>query len=224
MSIPTHIAFILDGNGRWAQARGLRRYEGHKEGLATVEKIIDHSIEAGVKIVSLYVFSTENWKRPEDEVKSLFFLAEKYLNRFSNFCKNRIRVVISGEKEGLPPKLVKKIESIQQKTSQFDAICVNLCINYGGRREIAEAAKQIAKEGGEFSEQNIANHLYNSFIPEPDLIIRTGGQRRLSNFLMYQSAYAELYFTDTLWPDFDGKEYDDVLRWYGERTRNFGGL
>lgn len=224
MSIPTHIAFILDGNGRWAQARGLRRVEGHRQGLATVEKMIDHSLAVGVKFVSLYVFSTENWKRPEAEVKSLFSLAEKYIGRFASFCKNRIRVVISGEKDGLPPKLVKKMEDIEQKTSQFDAICVNLCINYGGRKEIAQAAKRIAEENGEFSEQNLAKHLYNSFIPEPELIIRTGGQKRLSNFLMFQSAYSELYFTDTLWPDFDEKEYDDILRWYGERTRNFGGL
>ena len=221
---PNHVAIIMDGNGRWAKARKLRRVEGHKQGLLTAEKILDLSLEKGIKYVSLYVFSTENWKRPKAEVNALFGLAEKFFDRFAEFCKNKVRVVVSGELNGLPKRMVKKIEDIQQKTLSFDAICVNLCINYGGRREVTEAVKKIVAENGEITEENISRHLYNSFLPEPDLIIRTGGEMRLSNFLMYQGAYAELAFTKTLWPDFSREEYFQIIDNYCGRTRNFGGL
>lgn len=224
MNVPNHVAIIMDGNGRWAKARKLRRVEGHKQGLLTAENILDFSLEKGIKYVSLYVFSTENWKRPKAEIKALFLLAEKFFDRFAEFCKNRVRVVVSGELEGLPKSLVKKIESIQQKTLSFDAICVNLCINYGGRRDIVEAVKKIVAEGGEITQENISHHLYNPFLPEPDLIIRTGGEMRLSNFLLYQSTYAELAFTKTLWPDFGRDEYFKIIDDYCGRSRNFGGL
>lgn len=224
MNVPIHVAIIMDGNGRWAKQKGLLRLEGHKEGLATAERIIDFSLLRGIKFLSLYVFSTENWKRPQAEVNSLFSLAEKYLSRFEKFCKNRVRVVVSGEREGLPKSLVAKIAEMEQKTANFDGICVNLCINYGGRKEIVTAAQKVVNAGLELTEQNVAANLYNAFIPSPDLVIRTGGQKRLSNFLLFQSAYAELYFSETLWPGFSEKEYAEILADFGNRTRTYGGI
>lgn len=223
MSVPLHIAVIMDGNGRWAKNRGLPRLMGHRQGLKVAENFIDYSLSIGVKYLSLFVFSTENWKRPQKEVNSLFSLADKYLSRFQKFCKDRVRVVVSGEREGLPAKLVEKINLIEEKTREFDAICVNLCINYGGQREIVEAVKKLNKEGVEITVDSIAENLYNN-LPAPDVIIRTGGQKRLSNYLLYQSAYAELFFTDTLWPDFTKEEYDKILAEFSVRTRNFGGI
>lgn len=222
-NIPTHIAIIMDGNGRWAKNRGLARLHGHKRGLEVAERIIDHSLSVGIKYLSLYVFSTENWKRPESEVSNLFSLADKYLSRFEKFCKDKVRVVVSGEREGLPANLVKKIDYIEQQTRNFDAICVNLCINYGGQREIVEAVKKLNRQGKEITVDGIMNNMYHP-LPEPDIILRTGGQKRLSNYLLFQSAYAELFFTDTLWPDFTTEEYDAVLTEYQSRTRNFGGI
>lgn len=224
MSIPTHVAIIMDGNGRWAKRRGLPRVYGHKRGLDAAERIIDYSHMIGVKYLSLYVFSTENWKRPEGEINSLFSLADKYLSRLEKFCKDKVRIVVSGEREGLPAGLADKIAYIQDKTKDFTSICVNLCINYGGQREIAEAVKRLNEKNAEPTVESIRANLYNPFIPAPDLIIRTGGQKRLSNFLLFQSAYAELYFTDTFWPDFSNEEYHSILEDYELRTRNFGGI
>lgn len=222
-SIPKHVAIIMDGNGRWAKAKGLPRAFGHKKGLDVAETIIDCSIKAGVKYLSLYVFSTENWKRPQAEVASLFGLAEKYLNRFEKFCRERIKVVVSGEREGLPDSLLEKIDYIQSKTCNFDCICVNLCINYGSQKEIAQAAVKASKQGP-ITVESIANNLYNPSLPNPDLVIRTGGHKRLSNFLLFQSAYAELYFSDTFWPDFSVEEYNRILEEYAVRARTFGGI
>ena len=223
MSLPLHIAVIMDGNGRWAKSRGLPRVMGHRRGLEVAEEFIDYSLSLGVKYLSLFVFSTENWKRPSSEVNSLFSLADKYLSRFEKFCKNKVRVVVSGEREGLPAKLVEKIRLIEEKTREFDAICVNLCINYGGQREIVEAVKRLNEKGEEITVESISENLYNR-LPPPDIIIRTGGQKRLSNYLLYQSAYAELFFIDTLWPDFTKEEYDRILAEFASRTRNFGGI
>lgn len=220
----THVAIIMDGNGRWAKAKGLVRMQGHKQGLVTAEKIIEHSIKRGIKYISLYVFSTENWKRPQKEISTLFSLADKYLDKFQEFCKNQVRVVVSGDKTGLPQKMVDKIELIQNKTAKFDAICVNLCINYGGQADIVQAVNKLVESGTKVTCQSLQQSLYNGFIPAPDIIVRTGGQKRLSNFLLYQSAYSELYFSDTLWPDFTNEEYDAIIADYETRIRNFGGL
>lgn len=224
MNIPTHVAIIMDGNGRWAQQKGLLRDEGHKEGLKTAERIINHSILRGIKFLSLFVFSTENWSRPRAEIASLFGLAQKYISRLAEFCRNRIRVVVSGDKNGLPQNLVERIAKTEQITSANDAICVNLCINYGGRKDIVQSVNSLVNQGMEVTEQTIAAHLYNSFVPEPDLLIRTGGQKRLSNFLLFQCAYSEIYFSDTLWPNFSEKEYDLILEDFSKRTRTFGGI
>lgn len=223
MSVPTHIAIIMDGNGRWAKSKGFPRVYGHRRGLDVAESIIDYSQTIGVKYLSLYVFSTENWKRPQAEIDSLFTLADKYLSRFEKFCKDRVRVVVSGEREGLPRKLIEKIDYIQEKTRNFDAICVNLCINYGGQREIVEAVKKLNAQKLEITAENISKNLYHN-LPNPDLIIRTGGQKRLSNFLLFQSAYSELHFCDTLWPDFTNDEYEKIIAEFALRTRNFGGI
>ena len=218
-----HIAFIMDGNGRWASMRGLNRNVGHKHGLSTVENVIDWCKQAGIKAVSLYVLSTENWKRPKKEVDGIFLLAKKYLNKFESFCENGVKVVVSGSKDRLPVELVSKIESIQQKTMHHEEITVNLCINYGGRSEIVDAVNKILVNGGTVSEEALLSAMYVD-LPEPDMIVRTGGHMRLSNFLLYQSAYSELYFTDTLWPDFSKQEFDKILEIYYGRVRNFGGL
>ncbi|MCM1194595.1 MAG: polyprenyl diphosphate synthase [Corallococcus sp.] len=224
MNVPKHVAIIMDGNGRWAKGKGLPRVYGHKKGLDVAEKIIDYSLSLGVEYLSLYVFSTENWKRPVKEINSLFALADKYLSRLESFCKDRVRVVVSGEREGLPQSLIDKIDAVKEKTKNFDKICVNLCINYGGQNEIAEAVKKVNAQHLAVTVENIRANLYNSFIPQPDLIVRTGGQKRLSNFLLFESAYAELYFTDTFWPDFSCEEYNSILEDYNRRTRNFGGI
>ncbi|MBQ8433953.1 MAG: di-trans,poly-cis-decaprenylcistransferase, partial [Clostridia bacterium] len=184
----THVAIIMDGNGRWAKSKGLVRMQGHKQGLVTAEKIIEHSIKRGIKYISLYVFSTENWKRPQKEISTLFSLADKYLDKFQEFCKNQVRVVVSVDKTGLPQKMVDKIELIQNKTAKFDAICVNLCINYGGQADIVQAVNKLVESGTKVTCQSLQQSLYNGFIPAPDIIVRTGGQKRLSNFLLYQSA------------------------------------
>ena len=218
-----HLAFIMDGNGRWASLRGLNRNFGHKQGLVTVENVINWCKRSGIKVVSLYVFSTENWKRPKREVDGIFSLAKKYLNKFEVFCKQGVKVVVSGSREKLPADLVDKIEDIQQKTASHDQITVNLCINYGGRNEIVCAVNDIVANGGKVTEESLLNAMYVN-LPEPDMIVRTGGHMRLSNFLLYQSAYAELYFTDTLWPDFTKEEFDTIVDIYYGRVRNFGGL
>lgn len=220
----THVAIIMDGNGRWAKAKGLVRMQGHKQGLLTAEKIIEHSIKQGIKYLSLYVFSTENWKRPQKEIATLFSLADNYLDKFQEFCANKVRVVVSGDRNGLPQKLVDKIEWIQAETAKFDAICVNLCINYGGQSDIVQAVNKLVGNGKKVTCQSLQQSLYNGFIPAPDIIVRTGGQKRLSNFLLFQSAYSELYFSDTLWPDFTNEEYDTIIADYETRVRNFGGL
>ena len=224
MSLPRHVAIIMDGNGRWAKSKGLPRIYGHKRGLDVAEKIIDCSLQHGIKYLSLFVFSTENWKRPDIEVNSLFDLAEKYLTRFEKFCREKTRVVVSGERDGLPQSLLDKIDYIQENTKNFNSICVNLCINYGGQTEIAQAANKAAQLGKPVTVDAIAQNLYNPTLPPPDLVIRTGGHKRLSNFLLFQSAYAELYFSNTFWPDFSIGEYDSILNEYSARARTFGGI
>lgn len=224
MNIPQHLAIIMDGNGRWAKQRGLPRTEGHKQGLKRAEEIVFAAKQRGVKFLSLYVFSTENWQRPKGEISLLFSLADKYIAKVENFCKQGVRVVVSGSRQGLPPKLVAKIEEIQQKTAHICDFCLNLCINYGGRQDIVQAAEAVVAKGQQLTEQTLAQNLQNSFLPNPDLVLRTGGQQRLSNFLLFQSAYAELCFSNVLWPDFDSKMLDEVLADYASRTRTFGAL
>ncbi|MFR1531474.1 MAG: polyprenyl diphosphate synthase [Christensenellales bacterium] len=221
-AIPCHVAFIMDGNGRWAVKRGLSRLKGHREGIKKAELVIDYCLRRGIKVVSLFVFSTENWKRAEREVAGLFKLASRYLDNIADFSKRGIRVVVSGDLSRLPEELVLKINKAETATVSNRVMTLNLCINYGGRAELTHAVNEIIRSGkNSVSEKELGEFMYQN-LPDPDLIVRTGGQMRLSNFLLFQSAYSELVFSDTLWPDIGEKELDGFLNIYQHRNRNFG--
>ena len=219
-----HWAFIMDGNGRWAKLHGFQRKSGHVEGVKTVEKVVDFCLNCGeVGVVSLYVFSTENWDRPAAEVKGLLSLAEKYVSRVKTFLEKDVRVVFSSSYDKLPVNLVKSMRECEEKTKNCKKMVLNLCFNYGGREEILHTAKVLAEKGElkDADEEVFLKNMYND-LPCPDLILRTGGQMRLSNFLLFQSAYTELFFSDTLWPDLTEEELNGVLDAFKHRVRNFG--
>jgi undecaprenyl diphosphate synthase len=220
----------MDGNGRWAASRGLARTEGHREGLATAKRIVAAASELGVSYLSLYTFSTENWKRTKDEVGFLMALVKNHLSTELDFYrKNKLRVVHSGRREGLPADILAEIDSVTRDTAEFPGMIVNLAINYGGRDEILRAIGRLSAEGLEkgassLTEEKLRSRLDQPGIPDPDLIIRTGGEYRISNFLLWQSAYAELYFSDRYWPDFSREDLEIALGAYAGRSRRFGGL
>ena len=214
----THVAVIADGNGRWAERRGLERSAGHEQGLNKVEDMMHWCVDIGIPVLSVYCFSWENWSRPKEEVDALFDMANQYFERYREFAENNIRVVISGTRERVPPESVEKMERIQRETAHCDGLTLNLCCNYSGRMEIVDAIAKGARTGEE-----ITAALYQ-FLPEPDLIIRTGGFQRLSNFLLWQSAYSELYFTETLFPDFSLGEFRHAVRRFEATRRKRGGL
>lgn len=218
MNILKHVAVIADGNGRWAEKRNLERSAGHEQGLNKIEDLMHWCVELGIPVLSVYVFSLENWKRPKEEVDKLGQLAEHYFERYQEFVDNNIKVVISGVEDNFAQSTIDKIALIQEKTKQCTGLTLNLCANYSGRREIIDAIKKGAK-----TEEEISQLLYQQ-LPEPDLIIRTGGYQRLSNFLLWQSAYSELYFTDTLFPDFSFGEFKYSIQQYLQTRRNFGGV
>lgn len=213
-----HVAVIADGNGRWAEKRGLERSAGHEQGLNKIEDMMHWCVDLGIPLLSVYCFSWENWNRPKDEVDKLFEMANKYFERHGEFKENNIRVLISGTKERVPEESLSKMELIQDETKNCDGLTLNLCCNYSGRMEIVDA---IAK--GARTEEEITAALYQN-LPEPDLIIRTGGFQRLSNFLLWQSAYSELYFTETLFPDFSIGEFRHAVKRYGGIRRKRGGV
>lgn len=221
--VPPHVAIIMDGNGRWATARGLPRTEGHRQGLTAAKRVVAAASRLGVKYLSLYTFSTENWKRTQDEVGFLMNLIRVHLSSELDFYRrNRIRVIHSGSREGLPPEILTEIDEVAADTAGFPGMVVNLAINYGGRDEILRAVARC--EGSRpLTEFDIAHTLDHPEIPDPDLIIRTGGEMRLSNFLLWQSAYSELYFSECLWPDFDEPDLADALEAFAARDRRFGG-
>ena len=222
MIIPSHVGIIMDGNGRWAERIGKKRTFGHKKGSENVERVVKHAFNKGVKTVTVYAFSTENWQRPEEEVNELMRLLGEYLKKLSKVAvKNKIKIRVIGEKNRLSKTLQQTIETETQKTVQFTEHTLNICIDYGGRQEIVSAVKQILEKNQELTPENIEKNLYTEGQPL-DLIIRTGGEIRLSNFLLFQSAYAELYFTDTLWPDFDEAELDKALESFSSRQRRYG--
>ena len=214
----THVAVIADGNGRWAERRGLERSAGHEQGLNKVEDMMHWCVDIGIPVLSVYCFSWENWSRPKEEVDALCDMANQYFERYREFAENNIRVVISGTRERVPEESIEKMERIQRETAHCDGLTLNLCCNYSGRMEIVDA---IAK--GARTEEEITAALYQN-LPEPDLIIRTGGFQRLSNFLLWQSAYSELYFTETLFPDFSLGEFRHAVRRFGVTERKYGGL
>ena len=213
-----HLAIIADGNGRWAELRNLPRHQGHDAGLHKIEDLLHWAAELQIKYLSIYIFSLENWKRPKDEIDNLGILANKYFDRYPEFKENNVRVIISGVEDNFEQETLDKIKLVQEETKNCDGIILNLCANYSGRREIVDAIAAGAK-----TEEEITAHLYNN-LPFPDLILRTGGHQRLSNFLLWQSAYAELAFTHTLFPDLSLAELKFIKRNFETEERKFGGV
>ncbi|MDI6602862.1 MAG: polyprenyl diphosphate synthase [Patescibacteria group bacterium] len=221
--LPYHLGIILDGNRRWAEERGLPVFEGHRKGLEKVQRIIEYCKEKGIKILTLFVFSTENWKRGKEEVNYLIKLGKKAIsNHFKHLHKNKIRIRIIGQKETLPKSLQKKIIEIEKQTKDNKEMMVNFALSYGGRAEIVEAVKKIIEKKippKKINENTIKENLWTSDV---DLIIRTGKEQRISNFLIWQAAYSELYFCPKYWPDFSEKDLDLALAEYSRRQRRFG--
>ena len=224
--IPRHIAIIMDGNGRWAKSRGLARVEGHKKGADTLEFVLRQSVSFGVKYLTVYAFSTENWKRPKAEVTALMKLFSRYLDNKKDELKEQdIRLVVSGTEEGVSTKLLKKIKETERYLSDCSTLTFNIAFNYGGRKEITDGINKLLKEGRDsITEDEFQNYLYQPDIPDPELVIRTSGEFRISNFLLWEIAYSEFYITDTYWPDFDKNEYEKAIEWFNNRERRFGGV
>jgi undecaprenyl diphosphate synthase len=222
--IPAHVGIIMDGNGRWAKARGLPRTEGHRRGMENAKTIVQAASDLGIKVLSLYVFSTENWKRTAEEVGFLMGLIRQHLvAEFDFYRKNRIRVVHSGDLDGLPEDVVLEIRKVMTDTSSFDKMTVNLAINYGGKDEIVRAARRLAASGTEPTDVAFRAAMDHPELPDPDLIIRTSNEMRFSNFLLWESAYAELFFSAKLWPDFGPEDLREALDAYRGRERRYGG-
>ncbi|MTI08772.1 isoprenyl transferase [Curvivirga aplysinae] len=229
---PTHVAIIMDGNGRWAKKRGLPRVAGHKKGAESVRKVIKASAELGVKFLTLYSFSSENWKRPEDEVSALMGLLGRYLkSEIVELHSNNIRFRVIGDRERLPENIQRLISDSERMTEQNSGMTLILALSYGARAEIAEAARKIAKSAklgliqpDAIDEDVFAAHLSTAGIPDPDLVIRSSGEKRISNFLLWQLAYSEFYFTNTLWPNFDKKDLIEAFQEFNKRDRRYGAI
>ena len=232
LNIPRHIAFIMDGNGRWAKRRGLPRTAGHRAGVETLRRVIRFCGNMGVEAVTFYAFSTENWKRPTEEVETLMNLVvEFFRSEIDELVAEGAVIRIIGSRIGVPQKVLDTIEQAQLRTKDNHGIIVIIAFNYGGRMEITEAVKQIAQKvcAGELTideicEQTVSDHLYTAGVCDPDLVVRTSGEQRISNFLLYQSAYAEYMFPETAWPDVDEAFLMDMIRAYNGRDRRFGGV
>ena len=228
MSIPKHVAIIMDGNGRWAAVRGQARIKGHKAGVQAVERILDEASALGIPHLSLYAFSTENWKRPALEVGALMALLRMYLRMFVHqLSKKNIRFHHLGALEGMPAGIQADVRSLEKATAQNTGMTFHLAVNYGSRSELVHAARACVLDGlqpQEITEQALQDRLWTKGVPDVDLLIRTSGEHRISNFLLWQCAYAELYMTDLLWPDFGPAELKDALEDYAQRERRFGGI
>ena len=226
MSIPTHVAIIMDGNGRWAKARRLPRLAGHNAGAKAVERTIKAAQKNGISFLTLYAFSSENWSRPQEEIDGLMKLLSQTLQTYTKTAaKENIRLWVSGEREPLPPTVLAQIDNAVQTTAKNTGLTLNLALNYGARQEILHALNGALAAGEKNLTQEILRHyLYHPELPDPELIIRTSGEERLSNFLLWQAAYSEFYFTPVLWPDFTEAEFEKALAAYATRTRRFGGI
>lgn len=230
--IPTHVAVIMDGNGRWAKQRGLSRTQGHRAGAKAVERLADACLAAGVRYVTLFCFSSENWNRPQSEIDALFAMLDEYLHKeIALFRKKGINAVFTGQIDRLPKGLQETIRSFEAQNLPIEQekMRLNLAIGYGGREEITQAARRLAQQvkagvlnPEDITDETFSNALYRPDIPDPDLLIRTSGELRISNFLLWQLAYTELYFTDTLWPDFSADDVQAALTEYAKRQRRFG--
>jgi len=229
-SLPRHVAIIMDGNGRWAKRRGLPRKAGHSAGAETFRNIATYCKEIGIEYLTVYAFSTENWKRPAEEVEAIMGLLEKYLrDAIKKMEKDRVKLKFFGDITVLSDKLQKLIQETEEISSRLEGLQVNICLNYGGRDEILWAVDRYARDYKDgvtekLSEAVFGRYLYSSGLPDPDLVIRPSGELRLSNFLLWQSAYSEFYFTDVLWPDFTNRELNNAIVDYQKRKRRFGGV
>ncbi len=230
--IPAHVAIIMDGNGRWAKKRGLPRTAGHAQGARTVEKILEDADHMGIRYLTVYAFSTENWSRPDSEVKSLMNLLRTYMKTSLAKCaKNNVRIRVIGDKSRLDDDLIRSIDNLERETAGNTGISFQIAINYGARDEIARAVRKGAEavragelDPSDLTEEWISDHLDTAGLPDPDLLIRTGGEQRISNFLLWQLAYAELYYCDTAWPDFDKEDLEKAIDAFNRRERRYGGV
>ena len=231
--LPRHIAIIMDGNGRWAGRRALPRNAGHAAGAETFRRCATYCKEIGIEYLTVYAFSTENWKRPAEEIGTIMELLEKYLHEaIGKMERDKVKMKFFGDISVLSPKLRALIEKTQELSKRFDGVQVNICVNYGGRDEILRAADRYANDmldgkvqkGKRLAEEEFSKYMYSSDMPDPDLLIRPSGEMRLSNFLLWQAAYSELYFTDVLWPDFNEKELRRAIISYQNRDRRYGGV
>lgn len=222
--IPRHVAIIMDGNGRWAKRRGLDRVYGHRQGVETVERVIRFTRKVGIEYLTLFAFSTENWQRPKEEVNAIFSLLVEYINSKIPFLiENDIKLIFSGRIWELSPDVIKAIEKGEKATENCKSLTVIITLNYSGRAEIVDAVNKMLKEGiTQIDEDKFRDYLYNPDVPDPDLLIRTSGEERISNFLLWQIAYTELYFTPVLWPDFSEEDFLKALYVYQSRERRFG--
>ncbi|MFI3321611.1 MAG: isoprenyl transferase [Rikenellaceae bacterium] len=232
LKVPYHIAIIMDGNGRWAKKQGKERLEGHYEGVVSVRSAIESSLDIGVKVLTVYAFSTENWSRPKDEVEGLMELFCKTIAlEIPSLKEKEVRVIFLGDTSKLSKEVNESVIFCEEETAHFDKLTLCVALNYGGRYEIVDAVKRVAKrvergeiKANEICEADIERGLYTVGMKEPDLIIRTSGEQRLSNFLLWQAAYSEFYFTDVLWPDFRKEEFLEAVEVYSNRVRRFGSL
>ena len=233
--LPRHVGIIMDGNGRWAQKRGLPRYKGHIEGAKTFRKIGEFAGDLGIECLTFYAFSTENWKRPPEEVAAIMDLFREYLRELDERKEENeekgIKVNFIGDRTGIPKDILKMMGYSERITRKKDHVILNIAINYGGRQEILHSVQALAKEvekgklkASDITEDMISDHLYTGGLPDPDLIIRPSGEYRLSNFLLWQSAYSEFWYSDILWPDFTEEDFTAALREFEKRNRRFGGV
>jgi undecaprenyl diphosphate synthase len=231
-ALPAHIAIIMDGNGRWARKRGLPRVAGHRAGINAVREVVEASAELGIHVLTLYAFSVENWKRPQTEVSTLMRLLKEYLNKeLENIHKNNIRFRTLGRTDELDASVRRELDKGIAQTRENTGMIFNVALNYGGRAEIVDAVNRILRNGGAsaasnggITETQFAEHLYTAGLPDPDLLIRTSGELRISNFLLWQIAYAEIWVTDTLWPDFCKQHLYEAIIAFQKRERRYGGL
>ena len=229
--MPRHVAVIMDGNGRWAEQHKVSRLQGHNRGMLTMKEIIKKADVMGIRHLTVYAFSTENWKRPKEEVDALMRLFYDYLDEADRFTGKKARIMFLGSKEPFPEKLRERMIKLEQNSAGYDSMTIMFAMNYGGRDDIVYAARRLAEAAADgdikpsdIDEKLFSGMLYTGSAPDADLIIRTSGELRLSNFLLWQAAYAELYSTDVLWPDFNEKELDKALEAYASRSRRFGGV
>lgn len=222
-AVPHHVAIVMDGNGRWAQQRLLPRLAGHRQGLEKLREVVRWSIEAGVRVLTVFAFSSENWRRPADEVSGLMGLLAKALDReVPELSQAGVRLCFPGDREALAPALRRSLEAAEAQTAAHETLVLNVCFNYGGRWDIVQAARRLAQRGEPITEASLSAALALAHVPDPDLVIRTGNELRISNFLIWQMAYSELHFSDALWPAFTHEAFQRALEDYARRQRRFG--